>query len=83
MLLIAEVQVLVKEILKFATGLDDYPPMGLTAPVQVEFLSQSQVLSQASACFSIIKLPLSGEKTRFFEMMDVGIKGSLHHYGNI
>lgn len=82
-LLIAEVQVSVTEILKFATGLEEYPPMGLTAPVRIEFLSPSQVLPQASACFALMKLPLSPDKETFFKMMDTGIKGSLHHYGNI
>lgn len=74
-LLIAEVSV--TEILKFTTGLEEYPPMGLTAPMRIEFLSPSQVLPQASACFALVKLPLNPDKETF---LDTGIKGSLHHY---
>ena len=44
------------KILKYCTGIEDYPPMGQEAPITIKFLKNG-VLPQVSACFGIIKLP--------------------------
>ena len=72
----------VQQILKFCTGLEEYPPMGLEAPITIEFLKDG-ILPQASACFGIIKLPNTSSEPEFFQRMDEGILGSIDHYGMI
>lgn len=71
-----------KQILKFCTGLEEYPPMGMEHPITVEFLT-GKVLPQASVCFGVIKLPNVESEEEFFRRMDEGILGSLNHYGTI
>ncbi len=72
-----------EEILSFATGLRQIPPMGLNDLIKIEFLNRSP-LPMAEACFSIIRLPIiHPNKGIFFEKLDQGIQNSICHFGQV
>ena len=75
-----ESQPSVKQILKFCTGLEECPPMGMDRPITVEFL-RGHNLPRASVSFGVLKLPDVKSEREFFRRMDEGILGSLSHYG--
>lgn len=68
-----------EEILQFCTGLEKVPPMGIHS-IKVEYIRD--VLPRAAACFNVMRLPTSHNNyEEFCAKMDIGIKGSLGHYG--
>ena len=69
-----------QQLLKFCTGLQDYLPMGLDAPITIKFFKDG-VLPQAAACFRFIKLPRYSTELEFVQWMDEEILGSFDHYG--
>lgn len=69
-----------KELLKFISGLEAIPPMGLARPISIEYLDH-KVLPTASACYCIIRLPVIEDKRRFFIQIDTGVLGSQNHFG--
>ena len=76
------------QLLKFCTGLDGVPPMGLAEPIMIRFqrMQRNLVLPKADACFGVIQLPITHgtkECSFFSEKMDKGILFSLNYYGRM
>lgn len=72
-----------EDVLSFATGLRQMPPMGLKERLKIEYLDRSP-LPMAEACFSIIKLPtVHMDKVVFFSKLDQGIQNSIGHFGQV
>ncbi len=68
-------------MMKFCTGLDILPPIGLE-PITIEYLPLGHVLPSAAACISLVRLPMDHNTFQDFEKrMDQGILGSLDYYG--
>ena len=73
-------QATVSEVMKFCTGLDRVPPLGLKLPITLEY--HSGILPMAAACFNVLRLPTgNGSYEEFSLKMDVGILGSTGYYG--
>ena len=65
-------QVTVADVMKFCTGLDRLPPLGLKCPITLEY--HSGMLPMASACFNILRLPTGNACYEdFCSKMDIGI----------
>ena len=71
------------QVLKFCTGPNCVPPMGLAGKITVSFQRRPNlVLPKADACIGIINLPIVHNcRQAFFEKMDFGILCSINHYG--
>ena len=68
-----------KMLLRFITGQERVPPMGLQKQIVIRYLPDDQKYRYPTAdrCFSIINLPVvHGDKADFFSTLDNGKEGS-------
>ena len=77
-------QASIQDLLRFCTGLEYLPPMGLPNSIKLEYMDHN-VLPTASACYCILRLPAAAaaiaNQETFFHNMDTGILGSKNHFG--
>ena len=55
--------------LNLCTGLEAIPPMGLVPPITLEYMDREAFLT-ASACYSILRLPVVADEITFLKNMD-------------
>ncbi|XP_053367988.1 G2/M phase-specific E3 ubiquitin-protein ligase-like isoform X2 [Clarias gariepinus] len=70
-----QTEVLLKDVLMFATGLTSLPPAGLTPLPSIVFLASSP-FPMANTCTNTLKLPLLDTYSLFQKQMDFGIQNS-------
>lgn len=69
-----------QDLLKFCTGLDNVPPIGLAHLIQLEYMNDRSVSPTVSACYCILRLPSATDEETFFHNIDIGILGRKNHF---
>jgi len=70
------------DLLKFATGMRQVPPMSSKRNITLMYLPTHKVLPEAAACFWYLYLPTGhNSKESFFQAFQQGVLMSLKYFG--
>ena len=71
-----------EDLLKFATGMRQIPPMATKQTITLMYLPTYKMLPEAAACFWYLYLPTGHtSKETFFHTFDQAVLMSLNYFG--